>query len=325
MDTESRATYTGNSTLLRIENLKMYFKEGKKYLKAVDGVTLEIEDGESLCLVGESGCGKSTLLKCVAGILKPTSGKIIFQGQDLTKLKGRKLLEARRKIQLIFQNPYASLDPRMKIIDIVAEPLRIQGVPKEERRKIAVETLREVGLPPGVENRYPHQLSGGMRQRVAIARALSVKPKLVLADEPTSALDVSVQAGILNLMKRLQREHGLTYLFVTHDMGVVRYICEKVAVMYLGKIVEVASKKQLFNSPLHPYTQALLNSVPIPDPSKRRRRPPLKGELPDPLNPPSGCRFHTRCPYVTERCKREEPPLLPKNGRLVACHMVNQG
>jgi len=303
----------------------MYFKEGKKYLKAVDGVTLEIKDGESFCLVGESGCGKSTLLKCVAGILKPTSGKIIFQGQDLTKLKGRKLLEARRKIQLIFQNPYASLDPRMKIIDIVAEPLRIQGVPKEERRKIAVETLREVGLPPGVENRYPHQLSGGMRQRVAIARALSVKPKLVLADEPTSALDVSVQAGILNLMKRLQGEHGLTYLFVTHDMGVVRYICERVAVMYLGKIVEVASKKQLFNSPLHPYTQALLNSVPIPDPSKRRRRPPLKGELPDPLNPPSGCRFHTRCPYATEKCKREEPPLLPKNGRLVACHMVNQG
>lgn len=325
MDTESRATYTGNGSLLRIENLKMYFKEGKKYLKAVDGVTLEIEDGESFCLVGESGCGKSTLLKCVAGILKPTSGKIIFQGQDLTKLKGRKLLEARRKIQLIFQNPYASLDPRMKIIDIVAEPLRIQGVPKEERRKIAVETLREVGLPPGVENRYPHQLSGGMRQRVAIARALSVKPKLVLADEPTSALDVSVQAGILNLMKRLQGEHGLTYLFVTHDMGVVRYICERVAVMYLGKIVEVASKKQLFNSPLHPYTQALLNSVPIPDPSKRRRRPPLKGELPDPLNPPSGCRFHTRCPYATEKCKREEPPLLPKNGRLVACHMVNQG
>ncbi|HDJ97011.1 MAG: peptide ABC transporter substrate-binding protein [Thermoprotei archaeon] len=325
MDTESRATYTGNGSLLRIENLKMYFKEGKKYLKAVDGVTLEIKDGESFCLVGESGCGKSTLLKCVAGILKPTSGKIIFQGQDLTKLKGRKLLEARRKIQLIFQNPYASLDPRMKIIDIVAEPLRIQGVPKEERRKIAVETLREVGLPPGVENRYPHQLSGGMRQRVAIARALSVKPKLVLADEPTSALDVSVQAGILNLMKRLQGEHGLTYLFVTHDMGVVRYICERVAVMYLGKIVEVASKKQLFNSPLHPYTQALLNSVPIPDPSKRRRRPPLKGELPDPLNPPSGCRFHTRCPYATEKCKREEPPLLPKNGRLVACHMVNQG
>ena len=325
MDTESRATYTGNGSLLRIENLKMYFKEGKKYLKAVDGVTLEIKDGESFCLVGESGCGKSTLLKCVAGILKPTSGKIIFQGQDLTKLKGRKLLEARRKIQLIFQNPYASLDPRMKIIDIVAEPLRIQGVPKEERRKIAVETLREVGLPPGVESRYPHQLSGGMRQRVAIARALSVKPKLVLADEPTSALDVSVQAGILNLMKRLQGEHGLTYLFVTHDMGVVRYICERVAVMYLGKIVEVASKKQLFNSPLHPYTQALLNSVPIPDPSKRRRRPPLKGELPDPLNPPSGCRFHTRCPYATEKCKREEPPLLPKNGRLVACHMVNQG
>lgn len=325
MGIESRATYTGNGSLLRIENLRIYFKEGKKYLKAVDGVTLEIEDGESLCLVGESGCGKSTLLKCIAGILKPTSGKIIFEGQDLTKLKGRKLLEARRKIQLIFQNPYASLDPRMKIIDIVAEPLRIQGIPKEERRKIALETLREVGLPPGVENRYPHQLSGGMRQRVAIARAISVKPKLVLADEPTSALDVSVQAGILNLMKRLQREHGLTYLFVTHDMGVVRYICERVAVMYLGKIVEVASKKQLFNSPLHPYTQALLNSVPIPDPSKRRRRPPLKGELPDPLNPPSGCRFHTRCPYATEKCKKEEPPLLSKNGRLVACHMVNQG
>jgi len=325
MDTRSHATYTCNNTLLRIENLKMYFKEGKKYLKAVDGVTLEIKDCESLCLVGESGCGKSTLLKCVAGILKPTSGKIIFQGQELTKLKGRKLLEARRKIQLIFQNPYASLDPRMKIIDIVAEPLRIQGVSKEERRKIAVKALREVGLPLGVENRYPHQLSGGMRQRVAIARALSVKPKLVLADEPTSALDVSVQAGILNLMKRLQRDYGLTYLFVTHDMGVVRYICERVAVMYLGKIVEVASKKQLFNSPLHPYTQALLNSVPIPDPSKRRRRPPLKGELPDPLNPPSGCRFHTRCPYATEKCSREEPPLLPKNGRLVACHMVNQG
>ncbi len=324
MGTESRATYTGNDSLLRIEDLKMYFKEGKKYLKAVDGVTLEIEDGESLCLVGESGCGKSTLLKCVAGILKPTSGKIIFQGQDLTKLKGRKLLKARRKIQLIFQNPYASLDPRMKIIDIVAEPLRIQGVPKDERRKIAVETLREVGLPPGVENKYPHQLSGGMRQRVAIARALSVKPKLVLADEPTSALDVSVQAGILNLMKRLQRDYGLTYLFVTHDMGVVRYICERVAVMYLGKIAEVASKKQLFNSPLHPYTQALLNSVPIPDPSKRKRRPPLKGELPDPLNPPSGCRFHTRCPYATEKCGKEEPQLLPKNGRLVACHLVNQ-
>ena len=325
MDTRSHATYTCNNTLLRIENLKMYFKEGKKYLKAVDGVTLEIKDCESLCLVGESGCGKSTLLKCVAGILKPTSGKIIFQGQELTKLKGRKLLEARRKIQLIFQNPYASLDPRMKIIDIVAEPLRIQGVSKEERRKIAVKALREVGLPLGVVNIYLEQLSGGMRQRVAIARALSVKPKLVLADEPTSALDVSVQAGILNLMKRLQRDYGLTYLFVTHDMGVVRYICERVAVMYLGKIVEVASKKQLFNSPLHPYTQALLNSVPIPDPSKRRRRPPLKGELPDPLNPPSGCRFHTRCPYATEKCSREEPPLLPKNGRLVACHMVNQG
>jgi len=310
--------------LLLLENLKKYFKAGRRLVKAVDGVTLKVFKGEALGLVGESGCGKSTLLKCVAGILRPTAGRIVFQGRDLTSLKGRSLREARRGIQMVFQNPYASLDPRMKIIDIVAEPLRIQGVPKEERKRIALEVLEAVGLPSGVADRYPHQLSGGMRQRVAIARALSVRPKLVLADEPTSALDVSVQAGILNLMKRLQAKYGLAYLFVTHDMGVVRYVCDRIAVMYLGKVVEVACKKDLFKDPLHPYTKALLNSVPIPDPKRRRGRPLLKGEIPDPADPPKGCRFHPRCPYAVDRCRAEEPALRKVGpSRLVACHMVN--
>ena len=328
-----QATNGASDALLQVNNLVMHFPltEGIIFqrkvgaVQAVDGVSFEVRKGETLGLVGESGCGKSTTGRAILQLYKPTSGEIVFRGKDLTKLPGGDMRRMRRHLQMIFQDPYASLNPRMTVGSIIAEPMQIHGlVEKKERNSRVQELLQTVGLNPYFANRYPHEFSGGQRQRIGIARALAANPDFIVADEPVSALDVSIQAQIVNLLEDLQNQFGLTYLFIAHDLSVVKHISDRVAVMYLGKIVEMASRNDLYDQPLHPYTKALLSAVPIPDPvvEKRRERIILSGDVPSPINPPSGCHFHTRCPYVMNVCREIDPIFADQgNGHFVACHL----
>lgn len=317
--------------LLEIKGLKKYFNQSKgwfekekKYVKAVDGISLKVYPGETLGIVGESGCGKSTTGNVILRLLEATEGQILFEGQDLSQLSKSEMREKRKDIQMIFQDPFSSLNPRMRVFDIIAEPLRSHKVAKgKELKKQVYELMEVVGISKSFADRFPHEFSGGQRQRIGIARALALKPKLIVCDEPVSALDVSIQSQILNLLSKLQKEFQLTYIFIAHGLPAIKHISDRVAVMYLGKIVEVANKEDLFASPMHPYTEGLLSSVPVPDPSIRvtKERIILEGDLPSPANPPSGCRFHTRCPYADEKCKTEEPELVEeKEGHFVMCH-----
>lgn len=316
-------------TLLAAHNLRKYFPvrtgtlgRATTSVKAVDDVTFEIFRGETLGLVGESGCGKSTLGRLLVRLLPATDGQVLFEGQDVTKMRSRQMRDMRREMQIIFQDPFGSLNPRFTIGDIVAEPLRVHGVSKGRARDARVSELLDlVGLDPARRGRYPHEFSGGQRQRVGIARAIALNPKFIVADEAVSALDVSVQSQVINLLIDLQRELGLTYLFIAHGLDVVRHISDRVGVMYLGKLVEIASADQLFRGPAHHYTSALLSSLPVPDPHRKRERVVLQGELPSPTDPPSGCRFRTRCPRAEERCSVEEPLLRTvRDEQMVACH-----
>jgi oligopeptide transport system ATP-binding protein len=316
-----------SETLLEVRNLVKHFPAGRGTVKAVDGVSLSIRQGETLGLVGESGCGKTTTGRCVLLLERPTSGEIVFEGIDLTSLSDDALRKTRRRMQVIFQDPYSSLNPRMTIGQILAEPLKVHGiVPDPAAREARVRELCEqVGLLPQHAKRYPHQLSGGQRQRVGVARALAMEPSLIVCDEPVSALDVSIQAQIVNLLEDLQQRLGLTYLFIAHDLSVVRHISDRVVVMYLGKVAEVADRVSLYEDPVHPYTRALLSAVPIPDPrlEARRERTVLGGEVPSPLAPPSGCVFHTRCPMAVARCSAEIPALREiRPGHWGACHLA---
>ena len=317
--------------LLDVRHLKKYFPIRRgilsrvaAHVKAVDDVSFSLNPGETFGLVGESGCGKTTAGRAVLRLIEPDSGEIQFDGEDLLKLDSGALRRKRRDMQIIFQDPYASLNPRMTIRSIVGEPFAIHGITSGADRDARVaELLRTVGLDPSALNRYPHEFSGGQRQRIGIARALALRPKLIVADEPVSALDVSIQAQIINLLADLQSQFGLTYLFISHAIPVIEHISTRIGVMYLGKLVEVGTSEQIVSNPKHPYTQALLSAVPIPDPAARKQRIVLKGDVPTPINPPSGCRFHTRCPVAVDRCKVEEPPLRPlDDGRDVACHLV---
>ena len=337
MRTEAPASATHRSptapadVLLDVQDLVKHFTVGgglftgqRAVVRAVDGVSFTIRRGETLGLVGESGCGKTTTGRCILQLERATSGRVIFEGRDLTTLDHRELRSVRRKIQVIFQDPYSSLNPRMTVGQIIAEPLAVHGiVPEAARRRARVQDLLvRVGLLPQHASRYPHELSGGQRQRVGVARALAMEPSLLICDEPVSALDVSIQAQIINLLEDLQVDLGLTYLFIAHDLAVVRHISTRVAVMYLGKIVEITDRKALYDDPLHPYTKALLAAVPIPDPEleARRERVVLGGEVPSPVNPPSGCVFHPRCPIAIERCRSEVPALREvRVGHRAAC------
>jgi len=328
------STTTAEETLLDVRNLVMHFPLTKGIIlqrkvgavHAVDGVSFTIRRGETLGLVGESGCGKSTTGRAILQLYRPTSGQVLFEGQDLTRLGGEQLRRMRRKMQMIFQDPYASLNPRMTVGSIIAEPLEIHGLARgKEKQERVAELLRVVGLNPYFANRYPHEFSGGQRQRIGIARALAVNPSFIVCDEPISALDVSIQAQIINLLEELQDEFGLTYLFIAHDLSVVRHISDRVAVMYLGKIVELASRNELYENPLHPYTKALLSAVPIPDPTieRKRERIILTGDVPSPVNPPPACRFHTRCPLADTICREKEPEWREVTpGHWVACHFA---
>ncbi|HXX37669.1 MAG TPA: dipeptide ABC transporter ATP-binding protein [bacterium] len=315
--------------LLEVKNLQKHYPVTKGFIfqrqvgavRAVDGLAFFIRKGETLGLVGESGCGKTTTGRVILRLQEPTSGQALFEGRDIFKLGKEELRRMRRDMQIIFQDPYSSLNPRMTVGDIIGEPLEIHNLARgREKVRRVQELLEVVGLSPYHANRYPHEFSGGQRQRIGIARALAVNPKLIIADEPVSALDVSIQAQVLNLLQELQKEFGLTYLFIAHDLSVVKHISDRIAVMYLGKIVELATADELFSNPQHPYTEALLSAVPIPNPEMRRERIILPGDVPSPVNPPSGCRFHTRCLYAQPSCSTEEPEFVDiGNGHYVAC------
>ena len=320
--------------LLEIRNLTKYFRVGggwltrKDDLKAVDGVSFDIEDGETLGLVGESGCGKSTLGRCLLRLIEPTSGEVLFQGTDLMKLNWSDMRDMRRQMQIIFQDPYASLNPRMRVGEIIGEGLEIHEIAKGAQAKEMVMALLErVGLRDEHYQRYPHEFSGGQRQRIGVARALAVNPKFIVADEAVSALDVSIQAQILNLLQDLQEEYKLTYFFISHDLRVVEHVSRRVAIMYLGKIVEIAPSEVIYSEAQHPYTRALLSAVPTPDPSKRTERMVLEGDVPSPVNPPSGCNFHPRCPFAEKICAEIEPRLeyTADGSHGVACHLFGPG
>lgn len=314
--------------LMQARGVRKEFKATGKIVHAVSGVDMDIYKGETLALVGESGCGKSTLGKLLLRLIPATAGSIVFDGEDITKMNKNQLRQARQKMQLIFQDPYASLDPRMNVGEIISEPLRAYKIYRSEKEleQRVRELMDKVGIRPEFYHRYPHQFSGGQRQRVGIARALALNPKLIVCDEPVSALDVSIQAQILNLLHDLQQELGLTYLFISHDLSVVRYISNRVCVMFLGKVCEIRDTDSLYANPCHPYTKFLLDSTPQPDPNRRKEdRALLTGEIPSPINPPAGCRFHPRCPFAQEICKTQEPELKPCTGGMCACHFpLNQ-
>lgn len=316
--------------VLRVEDLKIYFPmkkgflgAGSAHIKAVDGVSFYLNKGETLGLVGESGCGKSTTARGILRLVPITSGKVFFQGHDLTELDAGKFRPFRRDVQMVFQDPYASLNPRRTVGSIISEPLVIHGIGTlPERRNRVVELLQTVGLSPDYYNRFPHQFSGGQRQRIGVARALALNPKIIICDEPVSALDVSIQAQIINLLDSLQKDLGMAYLFISHDLGVVRHVSRRIAVMYLGKIVELSEREELFASPLHPYTRGLLRSIPVPDPDRRIEMIPITGDVPSPASPPPGCPFHTRCPEVCDTCRKEVPEFREISpGHFCSCHL----
>jgi oligopeptide/dipeptide ABC transporter ATP-binding protein len=319
--------------LLDVQNLKKYFpvrggllQQVRAHVRAVDDVSFQIRNGETLGVVGESGCGKTTVGRTILRLIEPTGGKVLFQNKDLFALSGSELKRSRRDLQIIFQDPYSSLDPRMPVGESIAEGLEAHGIgTRQERQDIVVTYLRKVGLESYHGRRYPHEFSGGQRQRIGIARALALQPKLIVCDEPVSALDVSIQAQVLNILKDLQAELGLTYLFIAHNLGVVEHISDRVAVMYLGKIVELAQRQDLFRSPKHPYTRALMSAIPVANPTIRRERIILQGDVPSPLNPPPGCRFHTRCWMARDICRQVEPVFEEKApGHWSACHFANE-
>jgi peptide/nickel transport system ATP-binding protein/oligopeptide transport system ATP-binding protein len=322
------------NTLLEVRNLRKTFQVStgalagapRLSLKAVDGVGFTLQTGETLGLVGESGCGKSTTGKAILRLLEPDSGEVLFDGEDLLKLSRNQMRNRRRDLQMIFQDPYASLNPRMKVADIVGEPFIIHGLAKgRELRQEVLRLLQTVGLDAPHMDRYPHEFSGGQRQRIGIARSLALNPRLIVADEPVSALDLSIQAQVVNLMQDIQQQFELTYLFIAHDLSVIEHISNRVAVMYLGRIVELTAAEQLYRAPRHPYTEALLNAVPIPDPRARRQRRPLTGEIPSATRPPEGCHFHPRCPYAQEICRCQTPELRDQgSGHLAACHFSQE-
>jgi oligopeptide transport system ATP-binding protein len=334
MDTSRVGGNNGKETLVRVEGLKKYFPITKGIViqrqvgavKAVDGISFEIIRGETLGLVGESGCGKSTTGRTILQLYRPTEGAVFFEDDNLAELKGSPLRHMRRRMQMIFQDPYASLNPRMTVGNIIGEPLEVHNVASgKQRRERVQELLALVGLNPYFVNRYPHEFSGGQRQRIGVARALALQPDFIVCDEPISALDVSIQAQVVNLLEELQGKFGLTYLFIAHDLSMVRHISDRVAVMYLGKIVELTDRNQLYENPLHPYTQALLSAVPIPDPvaDAKRKRIILEGDVPSPVNPPQGCNFNTRCPKAIEICFEQDPEFIEiGGGHRCACHLV---
>ncbi|WP_103104461.1 ABC transporter ATP-binding protein [Brevibacillus reuszeri] len=315
--------------ILEVKGLKKHFaaKSGwlqpTSFVQAVNGINLTVYEGETLSIVGESGCGKSTTGRCLLRLLEPTAGEVWFRGQDLTKLTGKQMRKMRSQLQIVFQDPFATLNPKRTIQSILEEPLIAQQVEKAKRAELIEETIRIVGLNPSHLKRYPHQFSGGQRQRIGIARALMLRPQLIVADEPVSALDVSIQSQILNLLQDLQEQFGMTYIFISHDLGVVEHISDRVAVMYLGEIVELAAKEEIFRNPLHPYTKALISAIPISDPDEKRERILLQGDLPSPANPPKGCRFHPRCHACMDICRSEEPKETIVNGQMVKCHLYH--
>lgn len=316
--------------LVKVESLKKHFpvtggvmKKTVGYVYAVDGVSFDVPRGQTVGLVGESGCGKTTVGRCILRLINPTDGRIFFENEDISQWKGEKLRQLRREMQIVFQDPYASLNPRWTIKDIVGEPLLIHGPAKRQALyQIVLESLMRVGLSEDHMNRFPHEFSGGQRQRICIAKALTLRPKFMVLDEPTSSLDVSVQAQVLNILKDLQAELGLTYLFISHNLSVIRHMSDTIGVMYLGEIVEIGSRSDLFREQLHPYTEALFAAIPIPDPEVTRERKILTGEVPNPTNPPKGCRFHPRCEHAKDKCREVRPTLVDVgSGRRVACHI----